>query len=62
MRTQEHIAQQRCAHPFEGAPCVAWRLSRPGGQTWKPCWRCKVDAPPIGEPYTEQAVSLGDKR
>jgi hypothetical protein len=47
-----HIAQQRCGQPATGPPCIAWRLSRPGGEGWRPCWLCKSGAPPIGQRYS----------
>jgi hypothetical protein len=38
------IDQRRCGH--DG--CIAWRLSRPDsdGETWRPCWSCRIEAPP----------------
>ena len=47
-----HIAQQRCGQLATGTPCIAWRLSRPGGEDWKPCWLCGTEAPPLGQRYS----------
>jgi hypothetical protein len=42
------IVQLRCRHPDDsGQPCIAWRLSRPDGQDWRPCWRCHTSMPPV---------------
>jgi hypothetical protein len=42
------IVQLRCSQPDgSGQPCIAWRLSRPDGQTWRPCWRCQTSLPPV---------------
>ena len=48
--TRSGILQARCGRPATGKPptaCIAWRLSSPGGGSWKPCYTCGSTAVPV---------------
>ncbi len=47
---QRSPIHKRCGRPLDAKPprpCPAWRLSRPDGTSWKPCFACGAAAVPV---------------
>jgi hypothetical protein len=45
--TASGIVQARCGRTSSGVVCNAWRLSRPGGATWRACYACGSGNVPV---------------